>query len=69
MKKHSIFSKIILFIWLFGSIFLILVDKVYALNTPLQTLTSPIWFPISIFVLADLINMVFVFLKDYFKKK
>ena len=69
MNKSSIFSKIILFIWLFGSIFLILVDKVYALNTPLQTLTFPIWFPISIFVLADLINMVFVFFKDYFKKK
>ncbi len=69
MKKYSIFSKIILFIWLFGSIFLILVDKVYALNTPLQTLTFPIWFPISIFVLADLINMVFVFFKDFFKKK
>ena len=69
MKKPRIFSKTILFIWLFGAIFLILVDKVYALNTPLQTLTFPIWFPISIFVLADLINMAFVFLKDYFKKK
>ena len=68
MKKSTI-GYIALFIWLFGSFFLIEINIIYHFNIPLREITFPIWFPIVTFVATDLTVYLLTYLKDYFSEK
>lgn len=68
MKKSTI-GYIALFIWLFGSFFLIEINIIYHVNIPLREITFPIWFPIVCFVGTELTLYLFTYLKDYFSDK
>ena len=67
MKK--IMSHLTAAIWIFGSMYLILANHVYALNVPLSTITFPIWFPITCFVVTDLLSCHLIpYVKNLLKK-
>jgi len=67
MKK--IMSHLAAAVWIFGSMYLILANHVYALNIPLQEITFPIWFPIVCFIATDLLSDHLIpYVKNLLKK-
>ena len=68
MKKSTI-GYIAIFIWLFGSGFIILMNIKCHFNIPLRDITFPIWFPIVTFVATDLTIYLLTYLKDHFSDK
>ena len=68
MNKSSI-GYIAIFIWVLGSVFIILINIKCHLNIPLRDITFPIWFPIVTLIGTDLVVYLLAYLKDYFSKK
>jgi hypothetical protein len=67
MKK--IMSHLAAAVWIFGSMYIILANHVYALNIPLSTITFPIWGTVVCFVGADLLSDHLIpYVKNLLKK-